>query len=89
MKFVLDLGEQEHHTVEVESTGAMGINRVRVDNTLLRETRPLPFSRDIYSFEIGNEEVQRIAIKTERSLVGDRILIYVNQRLHKVLETAE
>ena len=84
MKFSIEVGTNEKHTVEFNFNQLLGRSIVRVDNReVFRKERwfsePLV---DRLAFEIGQFEPVRVRIEKERKLIfGSKYRIYIDDRL--------
>jgi len=89
MKFSLEIGDQEKHTVEFKFNQLLGRVLVKVDGEeVFRKARwfsePLV---DRYEFEIGNFDPVRIRIeKMRKQLFSSRYMIYLNNRLTQLYQ---
>lgn len=89
MKFTLEVGEAEKHTIDFNFNQLLGqlvikVNRreVRRNSWLLDE--PL---RETHLVELGGVENITVRIEKERrQLVGNRCRVFLNDRLYKFYE---
>lgn len=89
MKFSFEVGELEKHHVEFNFNQLCGTLRICVDNKPIhRATRLLnePI-HEIFDFMVGNSERWPVRIEKRRKpLFGSRNILYVNNRLTRVVE---
>jgi hypothetical protein len=84
MKFALDIGQEEKHTVEFSFNQLLGRSAVKVDGyPIFRKARwfsePLT---DEYEFEIGRRNPVYLRIEKERKLLmSSKYRVYVDNRL--------
>ena len=89
MKFTLEVGEVEKHTIDFSFNQLLGqlvikVNKreVRRDSWLLDE--PV---RETHLVELGGDENITVRIEKERrQLVGNRCCVFLNDRLYKYYE---
>lgn len=90
MKFTLEIGDSEKHLVEFDFNQLAGNLLISVDkNPVIKSTRmfnePL---HEVYTFEVGQKEKAAIRIEKKRKpLFGHRNIVYINNRLTRVLES--
>ena len=84
MRFKIELGEVEKHTVEYEFNQLLGRLSIRVDNKLVQQSVRL-FSepvREDFNLTVGDHEKHTIRIeKQRRNLYGQVNRVFVNNRL--------
>lgn len=90
MKFTLEIGEAEKHLVEFDFNQLAGQLLISVDKkpvvkSIRMFNEPL---HEVFTFEIGNKEKASVRIEKKRKqLFGHRNVVYINNRLTRVLET--
>lgn len=89
MKFTIEVGEIEKHTIEYEFNPLLGMLVVRVDQKPVKKhfrlvNEPM---RETQELVVGNRERHHIRIDKERtSTFTHRNSVFVNNRLLKVVE---
>lgn len=89
MKFTLEVGEAEKHVVEFSFNQLAGSLVIRVDNQpVMTSTRifnePL---HEVFTIEVGGKEKSAVRIEKQRKqLFGHRNVVYVDNRLTRVIE---
>jgi len=89
MKFTIEVGEIEKHTVEYDFNPLLGTLVVKVDKqTVKRHLRLVNEPvRETHALIVGNSEKHHVRIEKERtSTFGHRNSVFVNNRLLKVVE---
>jgi hypothetical protein len=89
MKFSLEVGEAEKHTVEYEFNQLLGTLTIKVNNKPVKKHMRLfdePV-KELHVFVIGTQEKVAVKIEKERKLLfGQRNRVFVNDRLVKYCE---
>ena len=89
MKFSFEVGDVEKHHVEFNFNQLCGTLVIRVDNKPIhRATRLLnePI-HEVFDFIVGDAEQCPVRIEKRRKLLfGSRNVLYVNNRLTRVVE---
>jgi hypothetical protein len=84
MKFMVEVGDLEKHTVEFKFNQLLGRSTVAVDGQVVFSKKRW-FSEpvfDNYEVEIGGRESVRLRIeKRRRQLLGAKYTVYVDDRL--------
>ena len=84
MKFTLQVGQREQHTIEFTFNQLLGRSQVKVDgHTVFRKARWFSEPRsDQYEFEIGQTDPVYLRIEKERGhLFASKYRVYVDNRL--------
>lgn len=88
MRFALQVGETEKNLLEFSFNQLLGLTEIRVNDQQIKKSVRL-FSepvRELYQFEVGTNERHTVWIEKQRKLLfGQKFLVYVNQRLVKLL----
>ena len=88
MRFALDIGETEKNTLEFEFNQLFGSTVIKVNNQPVKKSVRL-FSeplKESHQVEVGTNERHTVFIEKQRKLLfGQKYLVYVNQRLVKLL----
>lgn len=89
MKFTLEVGEAEKHVVEFNFNQPAGHLVIRVDNqAVIKAARRFnePVS-EVFTIEVGSREKSAVRIEKHRKqLFGHRNIVYVDNRLARVVE---
>jgi len=89
MKFSLEIGEAEKHTVEYEFNQLLGTLTIKVNDKPVKKhvrffDEPV---KELHVFVVGNQEKFSVKIEKERKLLfGQRNRVFVNDRLVKYCE---
>jgi hypothetical protein len=89
MRFTLEVGETEKHVVEFSFDQLAGQLVIRVDNqpvmqTTRRFNEPI---NEVFTLQVGCREKSAVRIEKHRKpLFGHRNLVYVDNRLARVVE---
>jgi len=88
MTFALLIGETEKNLLEFKFNQLTGSTEIRVNDKLVKKSTRL-FSEPVqerHEFEVGQNERHTVFIEKQRKhLFGQKCLVYVNQRLVKLL----
>lgn len=89
MKFSFEVGETEKHRVEFNFNQLRGTLLISVDNKPIRRATRLlnePI-HEVFDFMVGDAERMPVRIEKKRKpLFGSRNVLYVNNRLTRVVE---
>ncbi|MEP6662423.1 MAG: hypothetical protein ABJC04_02055 [Verrucomicrobiota bacterium] len=89
MKFSLEVGDLEKHTIEYEFNQLLGTLTIKVDQQPVKKHRRLfdePV-KELHVFVVGEQERFSIKIEKERKLLfGQKNRVFVNDRLVKYCE---
>ncbi len=89
MKFSLEIGEAEKHTVQYEFNQLFGTLTIKVNNEPVKRQRRLfdePL-KELHTFAVGLQEKLAVKIEKERKLLfGQKNRVFVNDRLVKYYE---
>jgi hypothetical protein len=89
MKFSFEVGEAEKHRVEFNFNQLRGTLLISVDNKPIRRATRLlnePI-HEVFDFMVGDTERMPVRIEKKRKpLFGSRNVLYVNNRLTRVIE---
>ena len=89
MKFSLEIGEAEKHTIEYEFNQLLGTLTIKVNEKPVKKHVRLfdePV-KELHVFVVGNQEKMAVKIEKERKLLfGQRNRVFVNDRLVKYCE---
>jgi hypothetical protein len=89
MKFSLEIGDTEKHTVEYEFNQLLGTLTIKVNDKPVKKHVRLfdePV-KELHVFVVGNQEKFAVKIEKERKLLfGQRNRVFVNDRLVKYCE---
>ena len=89
MKFSLEIGELEKHTIEYEFNQLLGTLNIKVNDQQVKKHVRLfdePI-KELHVFVVGNQEKYDVKIEKERKfLFGQRNRVFVNDRLVKYCE---
>jgi hypothetical protein len=89
MKFTLEIGEAEKHTIEFNFNQLLGHLSIRVNSREVQRRTWLldePI-RETHVLEMGGVENLTVRIEKERrQLVGNRCRVFLNDRLYKFYE---
>jgi hypothetical protein len=84
MKFILEIGETEKHTVEYDFNQLLGRLTIKVNNRPVKEHVRL-FSepvQEVHVFVLGQNEKSSVRIEKNRKLLfGQTNRVFVNNRL--------
>lgn len=87
MKFCIEIGEVEKHTIEFTFNQLFGQLTIKVDNKEVKKHHWLfnePLA-ETYDFSVGDRENIAVRIEKRRKpLFGNRCRVFLNQRLMKV-----
>ena len=87
MKFCIEIGEVEKHTIEFNFNQLLGRLSIKVDSKEVKKhdwllNEPLA---ETYDFSVGTRENLAVRIEKHRKpLFGNRCRVFLNQRLMKV-----
>lgn len=88
MRFALEIGETEKNRLEFSFNQLFGSTVIKVNDKLIKKNVRL-FSEPLqekHEFEVGKNERHTVFIEKRRKLLfGQKYLVYVNQRLVKLL----
>jgi hypothetical protein len=88
MTFALDIGETEKNRLEFSFNQLLGSTVIKVNDKLIKKNVRL-FSEPLqekHEFEVGKNERHTVFIEKQRKLLfGQKYLVYVNQRLVKLI----
>jgi hypothetical protein len=88
MRFALEIGETEKNRLEFNFNQLLGSTVIKVNDKLIKKNVRL-FSEPLqekHEFEVGQNERHTVFIEKQRKLLfGQKYLVYVNQRLVKLL----
>ena len=88
MTFALLIGETEKNLLEFNFNQLLGSTEIKVNEKLVKKTTRL-FSEPLqerHEFEVGQNERHTVFIEKQRKLLfGQKYLVYVNQRLVKMI----
>src|SRR6266436_3529131 len=88
MRFALEIGETETNRLEFHFNQLLGSTVIKVNNHEVKKTVRY-FSEPLcerHELEVGTNERHTVFIEKQRKLLfGQRYMIYVNQRLVKLL----
>ena len=88
MTFAIDIGETEKNRLEFSFNQLLGSTVIKVNDKLIKKNVRL-FSEPLqeqHQFEVGKNERHTVFIEKQRKLLfGQKYLVYVNQRLVKLL----
>jgi hypothetical protein len=88
MTFALDIGETEKNHIEFTFNQLMGSTVIKVNDKLVKKntrwfSEPL---KEQHEFEVGQNERHTVFIEKQRKMLfGQKYLVYVNQRLVKLI----
>ena len=89
MKFKLEVGDAERHLVEFKFNQLTGSLVIQVDQRPVYRSKRIfnePLE-EVYHFVVGEEEKSTVRIeKRRKQLFGSRNVVYVNNRLARVVE---
>jgi len=89
MKFSLEIGTVEKHTIQYEFNQLLGTLTIKVNNQPIKKHRRLfdePL-KELHVFMVGVQETLAVKIEKERKLLfGQRNRVFVNDRLIKYCE---
>lgn len=89
MKFSLEIGEMEKHTIEYRFNQLLGALTIKVNNKPIKRHVRLfdePI-KELHVFMVGDQEKYDVKIEKERKLLfGQKNRIFVNDRLIKYCE---
>jgi len=89
MKFTIEVGEAEKHTIDFDFNQLLGklvikVNRQEVKRSLRLIDEPV---RETHLIEIGGVEKLNVRIEKERrQLLGSKCRVFLNDRLFKFYE---
>ena len=89
MKFTLEVGQTEKHTIDFNFNQLLGklvikVNRTEVKRNLRLIDEPL---RETHLIELGGVEKITVRIEKERrQLLGNKCRVFLNDRLYKFYE---
>ena len=88
MTFALLVGETEKNLLEFQFNQLLGSTVIKVNDQMVKKTTRL-FSEPLeekYELEVGQNERHTVFIEKQRKLLfGQKYLVYVNQRLVKLI----
>ncbi|HYV32201.1 MAG TPA: hypothetical protein VEO53_13995 [Candidatus Binatia bacterium] len=88
MRFALEIGETEKNRLEFQFNQLLGSTVIKVNDQEVKKNVRL-FSeplREAHELEVGKNERHTVFIEKQRKLLfGQKYLVYVNQRLVKLL----
>lgn len=88
MTFSLEVGETEKNRVEFSFNQLLGSTVIKVNDKLVKQSTRL-FSEPVHErheLEVGKNERHTVFIEKQRKhLFGQKYVVYVNQRLVKLL----
>jgi hypothetical protein len=89
MKFSLEIGEAEKHTVQYEFNQLLGVLTIKVNDKPVKKHVRLfdePI-KELHVFVVGTAEKMAVKIEKERKLLfGQKNRVFVNDRLVKYCE---
>jgi hypothetical protein len=89
MKFALEIGHSERHLVEFNFNQLYGTLVIRVDEKPIFQSRRVfnePVN-EVYKFVIDGVEKSEVRIEKRRKpLIGHRNVVYVNNRVTRVID---
>jgi len=89
MKFSLEIGEVEKHTIDYEFNQLFGALTIKVNNQPIKKHVRLfdePV-KELHVFFVGNQEQFTVKIEKERKLLfGQKNRVFINDRLVKYCE---
>lgn len=89
MKFSLEIGEAEKHTIEYQFNQLLGILSIKVNEKSVKKHVRLfdePI-KELHVFVVGTHEKLAVKIEKERKLLfGQKNRVFVNERLVKYCE---
>ena len=89
MKFSLEIGDAEKHTLKYEFNQLLGTLTITVNNEPIKKQRRLfdePL-KELHTFAVGMKEKLAVKIEKERKLLfGQKNRVFVNDRLVKYCE---
>lgn len=89
MKFSIEIGQVEKHTVEYEFNQLLGVLTIKVNDKPVKKHMRLfdePV-KELHVFVVGTEEILSVKIEKERKLLfGQKNRVFVNDRLVKYCE---
>ena len=89
MKFYLEVGETEKHTLEFSFDQLLGqlvikVNKQQVKRNVRLFNEPL---QEVHTLQVGEEERVVVRIEKERKLLfGQKCRVFLNNRLYKCYE---
>ena len=89
MKFTIEVGETEKHTIDFNFNQLLGqlviqVNRKEVKRNVRLIDEPV---RETHLIELGGVEKLKVRIEKERrQLVGSKCRVFLNDRLYKFYE---
>ena len=89
MKFTIEVGEAEKHTIDFDFNQLLGklvikVNRKEVKRSLRLIDEPV---RETHIIELGGVEELKVRIEKERrQLLGSKCRVFLNDRLYKFYE---
>ena len=89
MKFTIEVGETEKHTIDFNFNQLLGklvikVNRKEVKRSLRLIDEPV---RETHVIELGGVEELKVRIEKERrQLLGSKCRVFLNDRLYKFYE---
>jgi hypothetical protein len=88
MRFAIDIGEMERNRIEFQFNQLLGSTVIKVNDKPVKKSVRL-FSEPLHEshqVEVGTNERHTVFIEKKRKLLfGQKYLVYVNQRLVKLL----
>jgi hypothetical protein len=88
MTFALVIGETEKNLLEFRFNQLLGKTEIKVNDKLVKQSTRL-FSEPLqerHELEVGQNERHTVFIEKQRKLLfGQKYLVYVNQRLVKLI----
>ena len=89
MKFCIEVGEAEHHTIEFNFNQLLGQLSIRVNKQEVKRNGRLfnePLA-ETHTLEVGEHERIVVRIEKERKqLFGNKCRVFLNDRLYKYYE---
>jgi len=89
MKFCLEVGELERHTIEFDFNQLLGELKIRVNRQEVKRNIRLfdePLT-ETHTLQVGETERFTVRIEKERKLLfGQKCRVFVNDRLYKCYE---
>ena len=89
MRFKVEVGQLERHTVEFNFNQLIGSLLIKVDEKPVLKSNRLfnEPAHEVYHFCVGNAEKSTVRIEKQRKqLFGHRNAVYVDNRLTRVFE---
>lgn len=89
MRFIIELGEMEKHTLEYQFNQLLGKLTIKVDHKLVQQSvrwfsEPV---REDFTLTIGNHEKHTVRIEKQRKkLYGQVNRVFINNRLTQLFQ---